>query len=178
MKINIQLYKLLLCIALTYIILLTPNIYANSSEFVKPFGVAPVTAKFIYNLIDYVTWKEEKEGTVICTVGGDDISSILKKISDSPDFKQKLVIYDHVDNYDKCHILYIGVSKKIESLLRSLRGKPILTVSDISGFAANGGAVGFLYKNDSVSMQVNLKTVNKSNLTIDAELLGLMEIIE
>jgi hypothetical protein len=53
----------------------------------------------------------------------------------------------------------------------------VLTVSDISDFARQGGMIGFVIEDGRVKIQINLQAVNNAGLKISAKLLEVAKII-
>ena len=56
-------------------------------------------------------------------------------------------------------------------ILRRLRTAPVLTVSELPGFAKHGGMVGFVIDRGKVRLEVNLAAVRRSRLRMSSKLL-------
>ena len=74
---------------------------------------------------------------------------------------------------EHCHIVFISQSEsgRIGDVLATLRGHPILTVSDIDNFAESGGMIGFVVNDNKVKVVVNTKSVVSAAMRVDAQLL-------
>jgi len=75
--------------------------------------------------------------------------------------------------------LYIGESGRqdFKRLLTLLEGEAVLTISDIPGFAEQGGMVEIKYHNKKLTFVVNLQAVERAGFYISAQLLQLGEIV-
>ena len=77
-------------------------------------------------------------------------------------------------------ILFISKSEqqRLDSILASLGGKAVLTVSDAGGraFARRGGMVAFVSEGNSIKLCINLDAARSAGLAISAKVLQLAEI--
>jgi len=60
---------------------------------------------------------------------------------------------------------------RIAALLKSTARSPVLTVSDIEGFASAGGMVGFKSVDGRTQFEINIAATKRAGLTIGAQLL-------
>jgi hypothetical protein len=74
-----------------------------------------------------------------------------------------------------CHLLFISQSeeKQIQELKASIDVMPILTVSDISGFADGGGEIELVKDENKIRFDVNVISAEKKGLRISSQLLQL-----
>ena len=81
---------------------------------------------------------------------------------------------------ENCQIVYISESKKafLNPILQSLAGTPILTLSDIEGFAEQGGMLQFTYLSKRIGFLINQQSAKASHLTIAAPLLDLATVVD
>jgi hypothetical protein len=77
------------------------------------------------------------------------------------------------DDFSRCQVLYVSRSEaeRFGVTLEALRGKAVLTVSDIDRFAYRGGMIGLVVEQGRVRIQINLDTANAERLAISAKLL-------
>jgi hypothetical protein len=121
-----------------------------------------VKAAYIYNFTKFVYWNtlpqiSDSTPATIAIIGDESIGTILESFLKTQDkVHQLLVKVINTDdiNLTGCHIVYIGkvASQKIPVLLKHFEDKSILTVSDISGFTAKGGMIGFYLDNGKVKI--------------------------
>ena len=146
-----------------------------------------IEAAFIYNFTKFVEWPDGK------AIGGQSNIDICVLKSWGDNF-----IRDTADNFkvastaklalslveeknwrsapQHCHILFISDSEeeegKIDEIVSGLKGQPILTVSNIDGFAEKGGIIGFVItKGEKPKLVINVKAAAAAGLRIDAQLL-------
>ena len=76
-------------------------------------------------------------------------------------------------NSDGCNILFLSRSDSHvqESVLRSLRGKPVLTVGETDDFLDQGGMIRFHFDQDKIRFDVNLAAADAVHLKISSRLL-------
>lgn len=146
-----------------------------------------IKAAYLYNFAKFVGWPErafeaKDSPLIIWLVDDDSLTDSLTLLENKSVSGRKLVIQYEKDKKIKtaCHIVYIGESKKnsLKSVLAHFRGKPVLTVSSIKGFASQGGMIGFVRKGNLVRFEVNRNAVMESGLTISSRLLKLALIVD
>ena len=146
-----------------------------------------VKAAFLFNFSQFVSWPPRAFSSagaplVIAVLGdnpfGSDLDAIVsgERVDGHP-----LVVrlYSDVSQVDRCHILFITRSEtsQLPEILRALRGRAILTVSDINGSARNGVMIDLVTQNSRIRMHVNVAAARASGLAISAQLLRLAQII-
>lgn len=139
-----------------------------------------VKAAFIYNFTKFVEWPGDKaiskqSSVDVCMVGDSgmaETAAVFKKAS-TVKLSISLVREKNISNLGHCHIVFIsgGESGKLPGLLEAMKGRPILTVSDIDDFAEQGGMIGFVMVGDNIKLAANTKVAAASGLRIDAQLL-------
>lgn len=147
-----------------------------------------VKAVFLFNFAQFVEWPPEvfhsaDSPVVIGILGRDPFGVYLEKtVEDEVVNGHPLVVerYSSVKQIQNCHILYInpGRTVKIESVLRNLKDKNILTVSDASEFTNLGGMIRFINEDNKIKLEINLSAVKAANISISSKLLQLSEIVE
>ena len=146
-------------------------------------------AVLLFNLARFVEWPPEAFATnetpiVIAVLGRDPFGKVLDNVvrSESIDGRQVVVQrYSDLAKLDRCHILFISQSEsaKMPNIISRLKGKPILTVSDMEGFALrDGGMVRFFRGDDKkVRIRIHLGNLKESGLNASAKLLRVAEVI-
>jgi len=76
-------------------------------------------------------------------------------------------------------VLFIGKSdeRQYQRQLKLIADHPVLTISDIPGFASQGGMIEIKYHNKKLTFVVNLQAVKRAGLYISAQLLQLGEVV-
>ena len=146
-----------------------------------------VKAAFLFNFSQFVEWSAQtfsnpEARAVIGILGKDPFGTYLEEtIVGETINKHPLVIqhFNAVDEITNCQILFINISDKtkLKAILEKVKGKNILTVSDVNGFAKLGGMVRLYTKDDKINIQINLEAAKEENLIISSKLLKLAEIV-
>lgn len=151
----------------------------------KP-GEYEVKAAFLYNFIAFTDWpatafENPTSPIVIGLVGTDPFGFALDAMMKGERVKDRPLIVWRItrpDDMKRCHILFIGASesRQVREILGRLKSEPVLTVSDIAGFAEAGGAVGFTTES-SVKLTINPAAIQAAQLAISAKLLRLARVV-
>lgn len=77
----------------------------------------------------------------------------------------------------ECHLLFMGRDSgvKIFDVVESVSSLPVLVVSDLKGFAAGGGGIGFVEKDGAIHFEVNLAAVENNGVKLSSGLLKLAD---
>jgi hypothetical protein len=78
-------------------------------------------------------------------------------------------------------ILFVGGGEleQARRTLKAVRGRPVLTVGEASGFAKAGGVVGFRITPDGrVAFDVNVEQAERSGLKLSSQLLRVARVVE
>lgn len=142
-----------------------------------------VKAGFLYNFAKHVQWPttafaSPTSAIVIGILGEDPFGEMLdttvagKTIDGHPISIERL---ERVEDIKACHILFTSASEKdrLADDQKYLRGRNILTVSDIDGFLTQGGQIQFITEDNRVKFDIGLDTVRQAGLKLDSNLLRL-----
>jgi hypothetical protein len=143
-------------------------------------------AAFIYNFAKFTRWPEWALGAAerpftLCTAGSDELVAALDRLADQTMRGRPVRVarYEAARTDGQCQVLYIGASEHHHywRLLEQVHGTPILTVSEIRGFADAGGIIQLYHARDRIRFKINLDTARSSGLRLSARLLDLAEVI-
>ncbi|MCX6554668.1 MAG: YfiR family protein [Candidatus Aminicenantes bacterium] len=148
---------------------------------------AQVKAAYIYNFTKFIYWdkgaNEAQTSPInIFVLGTDPIGGLLEDFSKKQTSSHPIIV-NKIDAetkiFSSCQLFFIAQSEKqqLPSVLRQLHGTNVLTVSDISGFAHQGGMIGFVIEDGKVKIEINLQAVNNAGLKISAKLLEIAKIV-
>jgi hypothetical protein len=158
-----------------------PPVSAQTKEY-------QVKAAFLYNFAQFVTWPTGafsggvQGAFVIGVIGDDPFGSYLddlvrnQRAGSHPISVQR---FRQASEASNCQILYIAGSEagRYDSIVSALRGRNILTVSDINGFAEHGGMIAFVTENNRVRFKINVATAKAAGLTISSKVLRVAEVV-
>lgn len=89
--------------------------------------------------------------------------------------------YEAIRDFSDCDIFYIPASEEtnVDNILAAIGSAPTLTISTTKRFIYRGGMIGFVLDNENrVKMEANLKNIRQKSVTIDAQLLEIMQHVE
>jgi hypothetical protein len=142
-----------------------------------------IKAGFLLNFAKFTTWPVSawQGGSgqfTLCVVGVDPFGTALSGVTEKQvDGKGiRLVTAATVSEaLNRCQVLFVSRSEQntLERLLRFTAHKPIMTVSDIAGFAEAGGIIELKNRDDRLSFTINNSKAKESELRISAALLNL-----
>jgi YfiR/HmsC-like len=78
-----------------------------------------------------------------------------------------------------CQVLFVSKSeeKKIDSILKQVQNKAMLTMSDLPEFAIKGGAINLFIANDQPAFILNTEAIESQKLVISKEMFKILTII-
>jgi hypothetical protein len=84
------------------------------------------------------------------------------------------------DDLTGCHLLFISTSEKdrLPAILESLRGKPILSVSEIDKFAESGGMIGLFPHGPRIRFRINIQAIDAAGLQVSSKLGALGQVVK
>jgi len=160
---------------------------APDARAAEPSREYQVKAVFLFNFAQFTEWPSNAFPTtdspiIIGTLGNNPFGDfLLETVRNEAVRGRKLVVehYQKVEEIKNCHILYIGQSEadRLEYDLNVLKGRPVLTVSDVENAAYRGVMVRLLTEKNKVRLRVNLDEVKAVGLNLSSKLLRVAEVI-
>jgi hypothetical protein len=146
-----------------------------------------IKSAFLYNFAQFVEWppdafSEAQSPLVIGVLGDDPFKGFLDEVVREERVNGRpLVIqrYHSVAEMKTCHILFISQSEagRLDGILAGIKGRSILTVSEVDGFATRGGIIRFITEENKIRLRINADAAKAANLTISSKLLRLAELV-
>lgn len=150
----------------------------------SPLGAADleyqVKAAYLYNFLRFIDWPSQAfrtgdGGYDLCILGRDPFGEELTPVSSKTAQNRPIRLRRLGGGNDlrSCHLVFIGQSEaaRVSRILLQLRGSNVLTVSDLPGFAVQGGVIGFAMERGKVRLEVNLESAHRAGLRISSKLL-------
>jgi hypothetical protein len=145
-------------------------------------------AALILKIGKFVHWPQDafaNSGGMLrlCIVGRDDFGPSADNLAGHRLQGQTITIArlsDPGQSASDCRIIFISASERerLPALLDSIVGDPVLTISDIDGFASRGGMIGFATTASKVRFEINAAASKRAGLAIGAQLLQLATLID
>jgi hypothetical protein len=144
-------------------------------------------AVFVFNFAVFVDWPprsfaDAQAPLVIGILGEDPFGEFLDSLVKGEKAQEHPLIvrrFKRVEEIDVCHVLFVSTSEaeKVPAILKALKGRSILTVSDIEDFTLSGGMVRFLTEKGKIRLRINLDEAKHAELTLSSKLLRPAEIV-
>lgn len=134
---------------------------------------------FLYKFLNFVEWGSNNSSTKrLCVLGDNPFGDILEQLVavHDPEFKGTEVLkFSAEDQLHKCNIVFISRSKgeEISKLLDIARVLPLVTVSDVNGFALKGGLIEFTLQDDRIRFIINQRQAKAQGIVFSSQLLSL-----
>ena len=168
---------IILCIIILGLIF---SIECFSAELSREYQIK---AGFLYKFLFFAEWPEDmfaddETPFTIGILGKDPFGDIFKNVESQAVNNRKLVIkkIDKVSGGEalrQCQVLFISPSLKdtMEYLLESLKGYPVLTVSEVEGFTHSGGMINFITQENKVGFEINRTAAESAGIRFRSKLL-------
>jgi hypothetical protein len=144
-------------------------------------------AALIFKIGKFVRWPEDAftgaGGTLrLCIVGRDDFGESMDSLAGQALQGRVIVIArlaDLAQAATNCRIVFISGSERdrLPALLSSVARSPVLTISDIDGFASQGGMVGLATSASKIHFEINAAASKRAGIKIGAQLLQLATLV-
>jgi hypothetical protein len=136
---------------------------------------------YVFNFIKFVEWPA---GTIrpgdklrLCVIGNDELQASFATLNGRKIGEHELQLVHVYSNPtgNACNVLFIGEheQRRLVSIIKSLGTAPVLTISDIPGFAEHSGGIGLLNRNDKMLFEVNLASTRQAGLKLSSQMLNL-----
>lgn len=152
-----------------------------------PFSEYQVKAVYLFNFGQFVEWPADAFATpstpfVIGIVGKDPFGGMLDNVVRGESLGARpieIARYQSADDVKHCNILFIGRAEaaKLPDTVAALRGRSILTVTDVAGGERDGAMIVLVTENNRVRMRINPTAAKASRLQISSKLLRPAEIV-
>ncbi|HEY2037582.1 MAG TPA: YfiR family protein [Steroidobacteraceae bacterium] len=140
-----------------------------------------VEAVFLFYFSQFVDWPprafaDERSPIVIGVLGNDPFGGALDQAVAGEQVNGRPIVVRRLKSIDDaaaCHILYISSSEspQLPQILSTLKGRSVLTVSDLDHFVQSGGMIRFALVDEHVRLFINAHAAQAAGLTLSSKLL-------
>ena len=152
-------------------------------------GEYEVKIAYLYNLARLVEWPQpasssgSRDDFQLCLLDSHPFGDLTGLLEGRPVHGKPLRVrvLGASEPLQKCHIVFVGTveAAREEAVLRVVAQRPVLTVSETTGFAQRGGMVGLtLTAEGTVGIVVNRRAVTRAGLVMSSRILKLATIVE
>lgn len=162
----------------------------NSVSYASEAQIEENTLKAVYieKFTRFVEWPKESEihdtakPFVIGIIGESPFEPALRKIFATRKIKDKNVVVRRISDMAEVadlHLLFIAriSHERLHKVLSSVKGRPILTVSDTESFAMSGVLINFYIANNNLRFEINEMAVRESKLIFSYKLMQIAKIV-
>jgi hypothetical protein len=167
--------------------LLAGLLLAGTAWAAAPFSEYQVKAVYLFNFGQFVEWPEDAFASpsspfVICIVGKDPFDGMLENVVRGESLgAHPIEVQQHpsAGEAKHCNILFVGRAEaaRLPETVAALRGRSVLTVTDVAGGEREGAMIVLVTENNRVRMRINPSAAKASRLTISSKLLRPAEIV-
>jgi hypothetical protein len=146
-----------------------------------------IKAAFLFNFGQFVTWRPETFAApgapfVIGVLGDDPFGNALDAIAEGGRVQGRPVRvarYRSIQDVTECQILFVSSSvlAGLDGVFAGLRGRNILTVGEVDGFADRSGMIRFFVVDRRIRLEINRAAAEDAGLTISSRLLSLAAVV-
>jgi hypothetical protein len=147
-----------------------------------------VKAVFLFRFIQFIEWPKDAPQThdaSICigVLGDDPFGSALDEVVRNEVVQtRKLAVRRSLQPEDlkKCALVFVSPSEqgRMSSVIAALGSAPVVTVSEVPGFARLGGVFNFFLEGKKVRFEINPAAAKRHGLRVSSELLKLGRIVD
>jgi hypothetical protein len=168
-------------------VLASRGLTASGLETAQGPTTSELKAAFLYNFLRFTEWPRDvvPAGAAIfaCIAGDDAVADGFDVIVGSRRADAGAIVVRRLQldgDFTNCQVVYLGNvdMKRAAATVDILRRTPVLTVSDLHGFAHAGGMVELLQENDKMRFAINPKTAERARIRLSSRLLSLATIIK
>lgn len=148
------------------------------SALAQPALEYQVKAAFIYNFLAFTHWPGNGAQVInLCLYGEDHFGQEIDKLQNKSVGARpiKVLRSNDPEQLKQCQAVFFSqpVNDNLTGTMRSLSGKPILTLTDHANAISNGAIINMNLIDEKIVFEINLGSARKSGLDISSKLLQL-----
>jgi hypothetical protein len=136
-----------------------------------------VKAAFLFNFAEFVQWPDDTYAGTNAPFG----AALDETIQGESIGSHKLIVERsrQLGDLKNCQMIFVCKSEKkhVVEILSALGSRPVLTVSEVDGFARSGGGINFYLDGTKVRFDINPAAVRNDRLKITSQLMSLGKIV-
>jgi len=146
-----------------------------------------IKAAFIEKLTRFIEWPTDQsspkdQSFSICIIGKDTLDGALDQLAEITQVKGKPLAIHYlrrVEDINNCNALFISatMSSQLPAVLKHIKQRPILTIGDTTGYAAQGVMVNFFVDKGRLRFEINSQAANEAGIMVGSRVLKLARIV-
>ena len=139
-----------------------------------------VKAAFLYNFTKYVDWpatafQDAGDSFRMCVAASPKFVRTVENLITGETARGRPIqlVTPELANVHRCHMLFTAAreASRFDAALRSLSGRPILTVGESQALFDQGGAILLVVDDSRVRFDIDPRAIDKAGLTVSSKLL-------
>ena len=129
----------------------------------------------------YISWQEKDSEFFNIVVLNNQFGTLFDDVFEDKKIKSKPVYIHYIEYIQEigmADILFISElgENSLDSVLAFTKGKNILTLSDLRGFAQKGGAIQFYFVGQKLKLKMNTDVMQEEGFHVERTLLKIVDI--
>ena len=139
-----------------------------------------VKAAFLYNFTKYVDWpssafQDSSDSFRMCVAASPKFVRTVETLITGETARGRPIklVTPELANVHRCHVLFTGAREvsRFDGALRSLSGRPILTIGESQALFDQGAAILLVVDDRRVRFDIDVRAIEKAGLTVSSKLL-------
>jgi hypothetical protein len=151
----------------------------RTGAFAQDVTEPALKAAFIYNFARFTTWPTDAAGSdnfLICVLNDAAVAQALQRAVAGRSLTERPVVVTAVAPAAPkrgCRVLYVAglPVAQVAEVVAELREAPVLTISNIDGFASAGVMTQFFFEHGQLRFRIHLESAKRAGLQISSRLL-------
>jgi len=146
-----------------------------------------IKAACLFHFVEFVEWPatafpDDHAPICIGILGEDPFGPALDATLQGETIHNRQIVVlrsKHLEDLTACHLVFVSRTEKarIPEIFARLSHGSVLTVSEIDGFARQGGTINFYFEGRKVRFEINPESALEHNLKLSSRLLSLGTVV-
>jgi hypothetical protein len=138
-----------------------------------------VIAVYIYNFTKLMRWPQKSmDNFCISIIGKNNVAAPLHNIAGKEKVNGKSIVVNEIydlNDLGSCNILFLSQSEKsrLNEIIKKIKGKNILLITDINGSAEKGAGINFIQLGDKVKFEINRNALEEEGIIPNSTIFSL-----
>lgn len=140
-------------------------------------NMTEIIAALTYNFAKYTAWPVSHSASPSLCFFDPSYETGFRQLEGKPIHDLPLLVtrINNVTQAEACHVIYLSEADKdrMKRLMLALADRPVLTISALPGFIAQGGMIELFQENNKFRFDVDNQKVKQAQLKLSAQVLKL-----
>jgi len=148
-----------------------------------------VKARYVATLAEYAIWppkalpKSNEQPIIMGILGSAPFEPFVKDLEERGRIhghRVDLTFLRHPSEARRCHIVFISASEtyRLQEILSTLKGWPVLTIGDSRGFAQRGVMINLFLNQNRVLFEINQEALRNASIEMSSHVLKMARLVE